>query len=543
MKISIISKKIMIMVALPILIICIISGVLTSQMFDTSISSEIEKSLHYSAYMFKLAESSVSKESLNIIIGDFKKENHVDVTIFEYNKRIISSIDGAIGTDMDYNIYNNIKDGSSYFATDANVNGDPYFGYYIPIMENGIYTGSIFTGIPQKEANKTIFRNIIKLISVFFIIGIISIIIVYFINKKIVAPIIKISKSINKMYDNDLNIGIEKYKIVHDESEETCNQIVDLSDHINDIVVGIKNVSGELKYNASILKESSVATSETFDNIFKATEEIAYGVTSQADSITNANHQISEMSEELSGIKNDVKDLHNTTISMNSRKDNAMNTLSELLQVNKHMVNDINSTNHYINNTGKNIDKIRSILDVIRDIASETSLLSLNASIEAARAGEQGRGFNVVAQNIKILADNCAKSLNDIEEVIKEFGDSYNLIITNMSNTMNNMELQNDSLYKTQSEFAHLDKEINKTLEKNANIESLIVNLDSNIKEMVDIISDLSAFSEENSAATQETMSTIQEATNNISQIAEKAKDVDKNADLMNNKVNIFKTK
>ena len=69
-----------------------------------------------------------------------------------------------------------------------------------------------------------------------------------------------------------------------------------------------------------------------------------------------------------------------------------------------------------INETSKNIE---NIISEIEDIASQTNLLSLNASIEAARAGEAGRGFAVVADQIRQLAEQSTKSAVDTRELIE----------------------------------------------------------------------------------------------------------------------------
>ena len=69
--------------------------------------------------------------------------------------------------------------------------------------------------------------------------------------------------------------------------------------------------------------------------------------------------------------------------------------------------------------------KINELVSVIKSVADQTNLLSLNASIEAARAGENGRGFAVVADEIKKLAQSTKEQVDIIRGIVESLNGKY----------------------------------------------------------------------------------------------------------------------
>lgn len=542
MKISI-TKKIMGMVVLPILFICVMVGIISANIMKQNITDEIEVQLKTGAYSIsQTLELRTLKTEMDEDIYDLYDYTDIDVTVFSGDTRVASTVPNAVGTKMDSHIYEELQIGKDYFATDANVNGQPYFGYYIPFFVDGEFSGATFTGIPQADANRTITLSIIKIIGCILICGIVAIVISLILVRKMVAGIKELESTIETLSNNDLAAKYDKYEFEHDEIEKINNKAVDFAEHLNQIVTKIKMSSNGLKDIASDLSRNVQITNDTCNQISQAVESVASGAVSQAEDTTNAANSITDMSEELVEIKDNTNDLHNIANSMNNAKNNTLNTLAELRKVNSIMVDEINSTSNQVNETSESVNEIKKAIEMIKDIAEQTKLLSLNASIEAAHAGEHGRGFTIVAEEIGKLASQSAQSSNEIEGILKQLVKNYDVIIQNVKNTSDNMAVQKNKLTDTQNVFAVLEKDINGTVERVLKINTMVENLNTEIKKMVDTISNLSAISEENSASTEQTMAAIEELNATISQVHEKAQNVDKSADMLMKEVNVFKT-
>lgn len=227
MNISI-SKKIMLTVLLPILILCLGVSIMCSSIFRTIITDEIQTQLSIAAYNFKMEYGLIDNDELDKAMIAFKEHNDIDVTIFNNDKRELSTVPNAVGTSMEPTILKSIRTGQEYFATDANVNGQQYFGYYIPIMnQENNYIGAAFTGIPTEDAEDIILSNILKVVGFILLCSIVTVIITILVIRKIISSLKRLEGTVGSLLNNDLTAVHEKYPVAKDEVQEICNNTAD----------------------------------------------------------------------------------------------------------------------------------------------------------------------------------------------------------------------------------------------------------------------------------------------------------------------------
>ena len=211
------------------------------------------------------------------------------------------------------------------------------------------------------------------------------------------------------------------------------------------------------RFNSTLTEISNLAeqVSSNSSEVEKASKSLADGATEQAG-------VIEELNATIDTVVNLAADTAKETQSASARVKASANKANE----EKEKMNDLLMEMEHIIEISK---EIGNIITDIEDIASQTNLLSLNASIEAARAGEAGRGFAVVADQIGKLAADSAKSavntrdlidktLVEIEKgntITRTTADAFNQIIADMESFA---ELAENTMEKANSQAESLEQ-------------------------------------------------------------------------------------
>lgn len=251
----------------------------------------------------------------------------------------------------------------------------------------------------------------------------------------------------------------------------------------NDLLMAIRNMNRKIDTTLRDVKGASDMVSAGATNLAEASQALAEGATDQAASVEEMQATIDEIT---CGIEKTVEEINAAYEQAVKVAENAENSQSEMAVMMEAM--------ERISETSQ---KIGNIVAEIEDIASQTNLLSLNASIEAARAGEAGRGFAVVADQIRTLAEQSAKSAVNTRELIE--GSMHEVEVGNQAATRTSEVLEN--VVAAIQGIAETSRKLSDASQ--VQVES-IQQADQGITRISEVVQSNSATAEESSATSEE---------------------------------------
>ncbi len=224
-------------------------------------------------------------------------------------------------------------------------------------------------------------------------------------------------------------------------------------------------------------------------------------------------HVVEQTEETLHLVQENSKVANGISVNLNANIQKSMSAVHELAEGSSSVKTAAGQMGQVVEDTTNAtisvMDKITSILGEINSIASQTNLLSLNASIEAARAGEHGRGFAVVADEIRSLSEESTKAAGNIQEILSWLTDATQKVAKSITAGADEAASSVELIRGLLPYFERINsstEEANSIVAEEYEIIEHVKNHFSNIQ---DEIETLVATSEENSATIQNITDTI----------------------------------
>ena len=290
-------------------------------------------------------------------------------------------------------------------------------------------------------------------------------------------------------------------------------------DNVTDLLDKVMRISGQMSDGildvAGQMRELGSAVSETRN----AMQEVSSGTNETAQSIQNQLGKTEEIQEHI-GQMADV--METITQRMAETKDSVRLGRENLRTLTKQMAHSEKAGTNAVEEMkelAEHTANMQTIIDMITSVASQTSLLALNASIEAARAGEAGRGFAVVATEISNLANQTQSATVDITDVIRSVSDKLRTAAGTVEELMESNRRQSESAVQAADSFEKIASDTDQVDEQSRRLDSSVKQLTEANPVILESIQTISAIMQEVSAHSQETFRVSENNTKIVTEV------------------------
>ncbi|MER1984334.1 MAG: methyl-accepting chemotaxis protein [Solibacillus sp.] len=334
----------------------------------------------------------------------------------------------------------------------------------------------------------------------------------------IVRPLQRLEYSANRVAEGKIGEDVEMPK--------TNDEIRSVAEAFQLMVTNLRTMVKSIEDNFKTTNTTVIDLSEQTSTAARNADSIAYNVGQISDGAEASALAVQETVEAIEGSRELATEVNERALSSANKSEVILSHLThtmEEIQILVDSIQKIASGNENvltnIQTLEQNTSEVEHIIGLVGNIAAQTNLLALNASIEAAHAGDYGKGFAVVAEEVRSLADESAKAVQGITNLIQTMQHNVNVVVTKMNEQVTFAVNESARVSKTTETVEDMASSVQEMAANVIDISKLIERQMGNIEKTAFQSQEVAAITQQTSASAQEVRSVTEEQAFAIDQV------------------------
>jgi methyl-accepting chemotaxis protein len=381
-------------------------------------------------------------------------------------------------------------------------------------------------GVDSFRTGRQVYSSRRTLQRIITIIGVIlGLLIGILVSRSIVRPLHKLRDSTRLLAQGDLKtrVDLSSRDEVGVVAAAFNHAVAELRSMVTRTAHDAKKINASTHNLFRVVEETTTSLGE----LNKLIDHLAAGAESQCHSVNSAIDTIQQATSRMNLVIGATQEINKICQEASADAQHGREATEEMIEAIDKFIFSVQQIKEVVSGLVEDSRQIQVLVDIIRDIAEKTTLLSLNASIEAARAGEHGRGFAVVATNIGLLAKRSREAVDHINEVIELVLRKNQQVVYTVDESNTEIEKGRNQLTRSIALFKELMGKVETIARNISQITEAASQVGNDNEKIITKIEQVHQISQDNLTAMEEVSATFEQQYSTIIVIKESAHQLD----------------